>query len=471
VTAALRLMRLEVRRNAMPWMLPLLAGLFWFVVYRRSLTFPPLWSVRAAWMQTAIVSVFVPTAVGAAAWMGAREARHDMLDLLATTTRPRWARQLCTWAATTGWALVAYACCVAFLYSSAAREASWGGPLWWPAGVGAATVPACTALGYAAGALRPSRFTAPLGAVTAFLGLEITANFIHGFHSYWQISPLVSVPWNLGPDTGLGTFYPYLSDLARIQIASLGGLVLAALGLLGLPTGSGGRPLRRVAAIVCAVGVLTAAGAVVLAGTGRLDPHGMIAIPATHDDADDRPTAYTPVCSTASIPVCVHPAYASYLPAVTAALEPILAEIAGLPGAPVRIEQTSPVYAPGSEGDNDIRVSRSSPAMVDAAEVYRLLLPSQVPGPHFTAAGLAAALRADSGHDIVANVIGATRKPTSAQQAVISAITGTADHEPDAPIAAAARRFAALSSAQRRAWLMQNLARLRAGQITLAQMP
>jgi hypothetical protein len=42
---------------------------------------------------------------------------------------------------------------------------------------------------------------------------------------------------------------------------------------------------------------------------------------------------------------------------------------------------------------------------------------------------------------------------------------------PGSPVYAAARRFAALSSSARHAWLMQHLAALRAGRITLAQLP
>ena len=60
-------------------------------------------------------------------------------------------------------------------------------------------------------------------------------------------------------------------------------------------------------------------------------------IPALHDAANDRPISYTPVCGhAAGLPVCLNPAYRSYLPDVTAALAPVAGEVAGLPGAPVR---------------------------------------------------------------------------------------------------------------------------------------
>jgi hypothetical protein len=469
MTGGLRLLRLEVRRNVMLWLLPLIAALFWFVVYRRTTAFPPLWNVRAMAMQTAVVSVFVPTVVGAAAWAGSREARHGLLDLLAGTARPRWARQLAAWAATTGWALAAYVGCVGVLYTATERQATWGGPLWWPAAVGAASLPAFTAIGFAAGALLPSRFTAPLVAIATFLALEVSAQFIHGYQSYWQISPLVAGPWNGGSTEGLATFYPYLPDLPLVQMAFLAGLTAALMGILGLPAGSGGQWLRMSAAACAAVGLLTATTSVALAGTGRLDPHGMIAIPAVHNAADDRPVPFTRICSSTAIPVCLHPAYAVYLPTVTAALEPVLNELAGLPGAPVRINQSAAIYQP--DAGNGMSIRRAGPALTGTPPVFQLLLPSQLLGSDLTTSQLTDALRTDTARAIVTNVITADRDTSPAQRAVIDAILGTFTTEPEPAVAAAARRFAALPTAARRAWLMQNLVPLRAGQITLQQLP
>ena len=71
-TAAGRLLRLELRRNAMLWMLPVLGALFWFLTYRRSMALPPMWNVRAMSMQGTTVAVFIPTVVGAAAWTASR---------------------------------------------------------------------------------------------------------------------------------------------------------------------------------------------------------------------------------------------------------------------------------------------------------------------------------------------------------------------------------------------------------------
>ena len=63
-----------------------------------------------------------------------------------------------------------------------------------------------------------------------------------------------------------------------------------------------------------------------------MNRQGMIAIPALHDAASDRPVPFTPVCSHTAIPVCLNPAFASYLPVTLAALQPVLSQLAACPG-------------------------------------------------------------------------------------------------------------------------------------------
>ena len=486
LSAAARLLRLELRRNAMPWVLPVAAGLFWFTTYRKAMAVPPLWNLRAASLQSGALLAFVCPVAGAAAWMGSREARRHTTDLVTITARPRWTRQLAIWAATTCWVILGYLGCVAALYGMTAEQASWGGPLWWPVAVVAASLAALSALGFAAGTLVPSRFTAPVAAVAAFFALALSTQLINGSQSYWQISPIVTAPWDIGPDAGAGAFYPYLPDLSIAQVMFLTGLTMAVLGAMALPNGSGKRWLLRPAAAVTTAGLLAAGTAVALAGTGKLDVHGMIAIPALHDAASDRPLRYTPVCSHTAIPVCLNPAYASYLPAAAAALAPVLNEIAGLPGAPVRISQAAATFRQGP--GNSVSVSLADPPLSGTPPVFRLLLPNQLPGTAMTTSGFAAAVRSSAGPAIVASVIGDGPSTFPAQQAVAAALSRSAGlPQPShpgpvmqrrnttvplpAPVRSAARRFAALPSPARHAWLVRHLAALRAGRITLAHLP
>jgi hypothetical protein len=160
-----RLLRLELRHNAMLWLLPVAFALFWYNGYREIMALPPMWNLRAMTLQNRLLFDLAVPVTAAAAWMGSREGRRGITDLVAVTARPRWSRQLAAWAATTAWAEVGCLACVAVVYLITARQASWGGPLWWPAVVSAAGVPMLTAIGFAAGAWFPGRFGTPLATV------------------------------------------------------------------------------------------------------------------------------------------------------------------------------------------------------------------------------------------------------------------------------------------------------------------
>ncbi len=230
-----RLLRLELRHNAMLWLLPVAFALFWYNGYREIMALPPMWNLRAMTLQNRLLFDLMVPATGAAAWMGSREGRRSITNLVAGTARPRWSRQLATWAATTAWAEVGCLACVAVVYLITARQASWGGPLWWPAVVSAAGVPALTAIGFAAGAWFPGRFVTPLITVVVFFGLAFGTQAASGDHSYWQVSPLIAGAFDIGAAPGVASFYPYLPDLSIAQVMFAAGLTVAILGALGMP--------------------------------------------------------------------------------------------------------------------------------------------------------------------------------------------------------------------------------------------
>jgi hypothetical protein len=498
MTAAPRLLWLELRHNAMACLLPVMIALFWLVTYRKTMAMPPLWNVRSAGLQTGVVADFAIPVTGAAAWMGAREARRGVSDQLTVTAWPRLTRLLIQWAATAIWAMLAFLACLAIGYGTTAHQASWGGPLWWPAAVAAVSVAAFSALGFAAGAVCPARFTAPLVAIAAFFLVALSTEPISGSHSAWQVSPVVTGPWDMGSQAGVATFYPFVPDLSIVQVMFLAGLTVALLGVLALPAGSASRALRVVAAGCAAAGLLAAGTAAGLAGTGTLDPHGMIDIPALHDAASDRPLRFTPVCGRTAIPVCVNPAYTAYLSATSSALAPLLAQLAGLPGAPARIVQAPVTYQQPAGHSIVTRRRALAGGAASASASAELVLPVQQTGPIQTAAQQAAQVAATYGPALVARVIGDGRAASPAQDAVAAALLTDAGQPPDGihsgqppggldpggvdpvqspdvmpgtPAYAAAARFAAVPAAARHAWLVRHLAALRAGRVTLAQLP
>jgi hypothetical protein len=233
----------------------------------------------------------------------------------------------------------------------------------------------------------------------------------------------------------------------------------------------------------------TAAG---LAGTARLGPHGLV-IPALHDAANDRPIAYVPDCAGSGFRVCLNPDYRSDLAGVTAALAPVVREVAGLPGAPVRATQVGASYSAGEgQGGQAMTISGHPPVL--GMPLGALGLPGAF---GWTDGEVASQVRLLFVHALVGAGSGAG---TPAQQAVQAALLAGAGiriatqpkllsfvglpswaritggpapgpHPATGAVYAAARGLAALPPAARRAWLAAHLAALRAGQLTLAQLP
>jgi hypothetical protein len=435
-----RLLRIELRRNTMWMLLPLLAALLWAASpYGRGLKAPVvLWSSRSLAMQGTL-QVLGPFAAGFAAWMASRETRRNLIDLLATTARSRWARQRTVLVASAAWGLVFYVVAGAILFALTARQATWGGPVWWPVAVGAVGVLAFTAFGFAAGMLLPGRFTAPMLAIGLLLGLQLSLA-LHFNHFSW-ISPAAD-----SVSTDASVFYGVDPGLAVTQLLFMSGVVAAVLGIAVLGPAGTGRWTRAVA------------------GTGR-EPAPGRAILSLHDGASNQAIPYTPVCASREpIPVCVHPAYRSILQSIAADLAPLTSEVAGLPGAPVRVMMSALQPAATITG---------TPPVLYLGQVVNTVGPMP-----------ASAIGAEARGQVAGAITGApwnvSRTSLSPAQSAQFAIalgmvqaTGlpVISREPPPSILSAAQRFAALPAAQRRAWLATHLLTLRAGHITLAELP
>jgi hypothetical protein len=435
-TATARLLRLELRRSPLLWLIPLMAVLFYIDTYRTAMGYAAVWGIRASAIGNHLVPDLVPFAAGLCAWTGSRDGRCRMSDLLRATARPVWARRCAGLAASFCWMMAIYLCLVAVLYAVTAQQATWGGPPLWPVAVGAAELAAACAVGFAAGAFVPSRFTAPLAAVGTFLivivgfnkSLTVTAG-------YGLLSPMTSVP-----NFDAGVFY-HSPDLPIVQLMFLGGIAVVAAGVLGFG----------------------------LAGSARLATHGVI-IPALHDSASDHPVAYTPACEQAhGIPVCVHPAFSASLPDVTAALAPLLSQVAGLPGAPTRVQEIA------TRGGLQSPLMGAVATVSGSPPVFSIPIPDPMEGKTAVTASTQTAFVTAfiAGSGAYVELTG-----TPAQQAVeLALLTKSGWHEPPhapapaADVAAAASKFGSMPAAARHAWLASHLAALRAGQISLEQLP
>jgi hypothetical protein len=499
---AARLLRIELRRSAMPWILPVIAVLFWFDSYRFGAGMPPYWVQRTFWNmgQGRTFMDFAPFVAGVAAWIGSRDGRRRTADLVAGAVWPRWAAQLAAWAAAAIWAVGAYLVFVGVMFAVYSHQGLQGSPPWWWVAVGAAAVTAFSAAGFAVGAFFPSRFAAPAAAFGAFLAVIVSSQNGDGDTSGWPLILPNNANGNYQPVSGI--FYPYLPDLPIARMMFLAGIAVAVLGVLGLPARAGSPRLRRAAVVVALAGLAAAGTASGLVRTARLTPQGL-AIPALHDAANDRSIGYTPVCAQAAgVPVCLNPAYRRYLPEIAADLRPVLAEVAGLPGAPARVAQVAGRYASGMFEDQDgvtVTISGTPPVLRLPLDVFNTL-PSPTPGStgqfdqemallsvHEFVAGNGAGTAAQQA--MQAALLQHAGLPFAAQpQAleifalpnwegadlqglVVGSESATGPGSPGGPVYAAARRFAALPAATRHAWLAAHLAALRSGQLTPGQLP
>ena len=491
--SAARLLRVELRRNTMPWILPLIAALFWFDSYRPSTGTSALYGLRTYWSmgQGHTIIDFGPFVAGVAAWMGSRDGRRGLADLVTATARPRWAAQLATWAATAIWAVAAYLVFVSVMFAVYAHQGVGGTPPWWYVAVGATGVIAFSAFGFAIGAFWPSRFAAPVAAFGGFLAMYLS--FQIGFHhtSGWALILPTNSSGNFdgSAQADSGTFYPWLPDLPIARIMFLAGIAVAALGVTGLPARAGGRRLRGAAAVLTLAGAALAGIAVGLASTAQESAYGVV-IPTLHDAANDAPIPYTPVCGrSAGVQVCLNPAYGRWLPDMTAALAPVLTEVAGLPGAPVRATQIAAAYPSGGDGPPQPIMFGGQPP------VLRMQLGLlHMPGPCGFCVGPTTAQFADEMRLLFAHAfVGAGDSPGSpAQQAVQAALLqgagvpfaaqpgviaiaenfpGPTPQAATGPVYAAARRLATWPAAARHAWLAAHLAALRADRLTLEELP
>jgi hypothetical protein len=191
----------------------------------------------------------------------------------------------------------------------------------------------------------------------------------------------------------------------------------------------------------------------------------------------------------------VHPAYRPWLADVTAALRPVQTEIAGLPGVPARADQVATLFTVGGPGLGPSSVGQIGTISGQPAVLYLPLGALNLPGAFgqdrtdfldaiklqtvhaFVTAGRGYGDPAQTAVEATLLKNAGIPLATQAKQALPDSPWGNAIVGPPgnggypAQIATAATRFAALPAATRHAWLASHLTALRAGHLTLAQLP
>ncbi len=458
-----RLIRIETRRSVGLWLFPPLLALAWFYLHGGQFGFLTMLWVQASVAVRGIVFFIGPTLAGATAWMAGRERRRGVEELLATTPQPAWSRQLATWTGTVLWGLLAYALVALAVGVLTARQAVWGGPILWPVIAGLLALPAHAALGFALGRFVPTRFTAPLVAVVFFFAQAFV--WVGGFGAA-KFSNDPRFDW-----------LTFLSPTARLDQSVWYGIrpnvglpqALFFLGLTGLALGSLALRERQVPitwGIVAMSGFLTFAGVALVYQAVSAD--GMqereAARRAGAFDPRDGLIPFELVCTADPLPVCAHPAYRPWLEENAPLINEVAAPVLGLPGAPTRAEQRTPL-APKPFGETLLFSPQSGQRSSIVDVVRNLVTAPGYPGPDY-----ASESRCPDGQESYSCRL--------AQSAVGLWLLRRAGFEqgerafgthPD--LSPAATRFAALPPEQQRAWLQANYAALREGRVPLSALP
>lgn len=464
-----RLLLIEFRRCGGYWILPVILPLVWFMNQGRED------NGVVFWFQMSIVTfqsyiVIAPLTAGLAAWLAGRDGRRRTGGLIEAAPFQPFRRDLVLIGASASWGLVAYALVGIWFLGRAVLFATWGGPdLGWVA-VGALAIVLHAALGYLIGRVIRGRFAA-LVAVALPIGLAIGADAYHrvtefdmgngmGMSTTYEqplrdLSPF-SLTMSLGSDDGIVSFVdPYIRD-SLLWLVGLLGMSLAAIALV--------RHRRSL------VGMAGLGVSMVVATLGA---NALLEVRDLDEVVESRIQPFEWSCqSAAHVQVCLHPAYEVRLDDVTGTMSTLLAPVAGLPGVPIRWEQLGPAgehHSPGPGGTGGLH------ALVDHALV--LSLADEV-------------FSTDRGDrtvsqlvivDALADQAGIT-DPYPWAYGMPSEVTATWSRESgeldftqldalEPQVEAATDRFAALSPEEQREWLEANWDALRAGELTLEDMP
>lgn len=285
-----------------------------------------IWNDRSYDVQS-LLTFLGPFVAAVGAWEGARACRFRKRSGDQGTV---WARQVTNWAKTAVWGLLFYLLLCAVVFLITATQATWGGPLLGPPLVGAMAILALSALGFAIGDRWSSRFAAPVVGA----GLLAAQSWLLMLGSAGN--PIGYLTPNYATGFSVSVWYGVRSDLVIVQLAFLFGLLAIALASLAMRRYITSRKVYP--GVLAACGVIFILASFAGAASSSTDIHG-IRVPLLFNAASDRPIPYTPVCSQAALPVCIHPAYSAELIQLSTLINRLTAPVIGLPGAPVQADQ------------------------------------------------------------------------------------------------------------------------------------
>ncbi|MEJ7654947.1 MAG: hypothetical protein WKH64_17235 [Chloroflexia bacterium] len=202
-----------------------------------------------------------------------------------------------------------------------------------------------------------------------------------------------------------------------------------------------------------------------------------------------REAPYEPVCEAGhAMTVCVHPAYSVLLPQAAQIANKVAAPIAGIPGVPTRVEQAPelaslregsirlPEYhlmADDAEAEGEVNFARNVAYQLVTVETAT---PKQVqlsPNNYGCADAMCEQYWSDTGRQSVQGVVSEWLWRQAGYELIGMGPQGPVrQNESDIQYSSPdAKRFIELDPARRRAWLAENFEEMRAGTLTLEDLP
>ncbi|MEU7035073.1 hypothetical protein ABZ958_15475 [Streptomyces sp. NPDC046237] len=304
--------RTELRRGVGPWAGAAVAVTILVTMYGKAPAWQGRWTDATDMLHVAGGLLAGPLALAAGCWQGGRERRRGTEELLRSVPRGRLRRTLLAVAPSALWPPAGQLLAAAVCLLATWPYVGGGRPYLELVAADALALAALGTLGHLVGLLVPWRLTAPLLAVSGYVGLAIgsytesparwlspAADHSSPWHEpVWWYAPASAV-WTCG--LALAALLAYAARPARLRLLAL---------------------LPLAAAVAAAVPVL------------RLPADG----PWRPD-----PEAIRPVCDDGSPQVCVNALDRALLPDISRALAPLNERLRGVPGAPVR-------WSPGPSG-------------------------------------------------------------------------------------------------------------------------
>ena len=470
IRSLLSLLWIEIRRSQGYWLLPLMVGLGVYMNRNMNWEGVTLWPNLSKWTMQSYMIVG-PLAAALAAWLVDRDRRRRVQGLVETMATNPFRRDMLHVATAAFWGLLGYVLVAAWYGFQGVTEATWGGPDLALIGTGALGIVILAAIGFLVGRMVRGKFSPILAVGVAFFVAaapdfiqELTRNH-NETYSDLAIRPLS--PWGLIANRGPDIFFQlpsgYLSS-ALLWLTGAAAVVLVVIALL--------RHWRR---NWIAWAALAISCAVALVGANRVMGYNG---GYGYSGEDDPQIPFTWSCeTTAIVEVCVHPAYEAKLDESARRIDSFVAPVAGLPGVPTHWEQGGASYNsdrdkvgtfhPGNQlsytfdlGQGFSSFAEERHGFTAAQSVILTWLSGRV-DPENSNAGM---------FSYPAELMG-TPVPMDDMGGFMVSVDPAAEAFYARGIPAAADRFAALSPDAQRAWLEANWDALRAGTLTLDQMP